>query len=86
MFGIVYVKLKDEFDAETVFTLSETCVLPPVSGSKKTATSDLPSVIDPVIVILSPILLYQGIFEVKVIPLLLNTLPVYFDKLLSSQL
>ena len=47
MFGIVYVKLKDEFDAETVFTLSETCVLPPVSGSKKTATSDLPSVIDP---------------------------------------
>ena len=53
MFGIVYVKLKDEFDAETVFTLSETCVLPPVSGSKKTATSDLPSVIDPVIVTVS---------------------------------
>ena len=85
MFGIVYVKLKDEFDAETVFSLLDTCV-PPVNGSKKTITSDLPSVIDPVIVILSPILLYQGIFEVKVIPLLLNTLPVYFDKLLSFQL
>ena len=86
MFGIVYVKLKDEFDAETVFLLSDTCVLPPVSGRKKTITSELPSVIDPVIVILSTILLYQGIFEVKVIPLLLNTLPVYFDKLLSFQL
>ena len=34
MFGISYVKLKDEFDAETVFLLLDTCV-PPVNGSKK---------------------------------------------------
>ena len=62
MFGIVYVKLKDELDAETVFSLLDTCV-PPVNGSKKAITSDLPSVIDPVIVILSPILLYQVLVQ-----------------------